>query len=373
MSSFQQRIDDGVSGMYEGLDNGLNKVNDHMYGIQRKWYYLFGGLSNTAKTTFVDWMLMNAIRDADMKGIELHVYYYSYEIDAESKKCVWMSNHLYNKYRCEIPPQKIAGYGKHNRLTPQEKALVDAETAYIDKLFARIHFRYDPANPTGIYKELMDHFDQHGKFNKEKYKAPASDKYGNDVYDNEGNRVYEDRERIVSYTAKNPHAYHIVVHDHIALTKIERKYSLKENLDKLSEYYVWLRNICGLTIMAIQQFNQTLNSVERKKFSGVDLTPQQNDFKDSGNPFQDSDTACGIMNPHSLEMLEWKGYRINDKGKPSLKDSFRVFKIIKNRKGKANVPYGIYFNPKAGYFTELPNPKDLTEQDYIDIEKGVYY
>jgi len=86
--------------------------------------------------------------------------------------------------------------------------------------------------------------------------------------------------------------------------------------------------------MAIQQFNQTLNSVERKKMSGVDLTPQQNDFKDSGNPFQDSDSACGIMNHHALDLLEWKGYRINVQGKPSMKDSFRVFKIIKNRKQK---------------------------------------
>lgn len=372
MSDFQKRIDDGVSGKYEGLDNGLDKVNEFLYGVQRKWYYLFGGLSNTAKTTFVDWVLMNAIRDADMKGIDIHIFYYSYEIDAESKKCVWMSNHIFAKYRIEIPPQKIAGYGS-NRLTPEEKEIVDRETPYIDKLFSRINFRYDPNNPTGIYKELMDHFDQHGKFNKEKYKAPAIDKYGNDVYDNEGNRVFEEKERIVSYTHNNPNAYHIVVHDHIALTKIERKYTLKENLDKLSEYYVWLRNICGLTVMAIQQFNQTLNSVERRKFSGVDLTPQQNDFKDSGNPYQDSDTACGIMNPHSLDMPEWKGYRINIKGKDSMKDSFRVFKIIKNRKGKANISFGIYFNPKAGFFKELPHPDKMTDQDYKEIKEGIYY
>jgi len=364
---FKERINLGQEGNYKGLENGLNRVNTYMYGIQRKWYYLFGGLSNTAKTTFVDFMLMNALKDAELNDIEVHVFYYSYEIDEESKKCVWLSNHIYSKYAISIPPEKIAGYGTH-RLSEYEKEIVDRETPYIESLFKKINFRYDPNNPTGIYKELMDHFDIHGKFIKEKYKAPMIDKYGNDLYNDKG-RMYEEKERIASYVPNNPLAYHIVVHDHIALTKTERNFTLKENLDKLSEYYVWLRNMCNLTILAIQQFNQTLNTVERKKYSGVDLSPQQNDFKDSGNPFQDADTACGIMNPYALDMDTWKKYDIK-----KMKEHFRVLKIIKNRKGKAGIACGLYFNPKAGYFKELPEPDVLNadQQAISDIIQGVY-
>lgn len=348
--SFKNRIDAGLAGDYQGLDNGFDKLNNFLYGIQRKWYYLIGGLSNTAKTTLVDFMVMNAIRDAELKGIELNIFYYSYEIDEESKKCVWLSNHIFNKYRLSIPPEKIAGFGD-NRLSKIEEEIVNKEIPYIDKIFERINFRYDPINPTGIYKELMDHFNKIGKFNYETYNGV--DEYGNQ----------KEMKRIVSYTPNNLLAYNIVVHDHIALTKIEKKYTLKENLDKLSEYYVWLRNLCGLTIFAIQQFNQTLNSVERKKYSGIDLSPQQNDFKDSGNPFQDCDTACGVMNPKALDMDSWGKFNVKKMG-----DHFRVFKIIKNRKGRTNISCPLYFNPKAGFFKELPDG-DIVNKDLQMLEE----
>ena len=71
------------------------------------------------------------------------------------------------------------------------------------------------------------------------------------------------------------------------LLSLERSFTLKENLDKMSEYAVRLRNLFGLTPIFLQQYNQSLNSVDRQKFKGVDISPQQNDFKDSSNPYQD--------------------------------------------------------------------------------------
>ena len=348
--SFKQRIEDGLAGLYHGLPNGLNKFNRYLYGIQRKRYYLYGGLSGSAKTTLVDFKLLNALSYAKKMGIKVYVYYYSFEIDRETKQANFLSCHIFNKYKRIIPPQKILGLGKY-RLDEEEKKLVEQELPYIEQLFQEINFCFDPINPTGIYKELLQHFRDTGKFKMRPYKKVITDKFGNETL--------EDSELMESYEPNDPDSYTIVVKDHLALLKSESGKSVKETIDKDSEYTVLLRNICGLTAMHIQQFNQGLNSVDRQKFKGIDISPQQNDFKDSTNPYQDCDCAIGIMNAYKMDMEECLGYDLT-----LLKNRFRMLKIIKNRGGYDNVACGTTFIPEGGYFKELPPAKEMGSDLY---------
>jgi replicative DNA helicase len=345
--SLRDRIKDGVSGLYVGLDNGLNRINKYIYGVQRKTIYLYGGLSGAAKTTLVDFKVLKAIANAKELGQSIAVFYYSYEIDELTKKMNWLSTHIYNKYGVAIAPEKIAGLGEHE-LTIKEQELVDAEIEYIEELFKSIKFRFDPTNPTGIRNELIEYAKENGEFIFESYL--------------DENKVK--KQRIVSYKPKNPEEYVIVVMDHLALMKRERDFTLKDNIDKMSEYQVWIRNICGYTFKNIQQFNQGLNSVDRLKVKGADLSPQQADFKDSSNPYQDSDVVLGIMNPHKMDFKEYDGYNLEE-----LEDRFRSLKIIKNRKGRDNVQIGLFFKGQAGTFEELPPAIDfaagiISYQDY---------
>lgn len=41
----KERIVAGLSGNYEGLNNGLDRINNYIFGIQRSCYSLIGGLS----------------------------------------------------------------------------------------------------------------------------------------------------------------------------------------------------------------------------------------------------------------------------------------------------------------------------------------
>ena len=52
--NFEERINAGLEGRFKGLDNGLNKANKYLFGIQRSCYYLIGALSGgrmLSKTT----------------------------------------------------------------------------------------------------------------------------------------------------------------------------------------------------------------------------------------------------------------------------------------------------------------------------------
>ena len=347
MSKLLERIQDGLKGKYQGLDNGLSRANKYLFGVQRSCYYLIGGLSGTFKTTLVDFMLLRAIEDAKSKGIRIDIFYYSYEIDEYTKKLNWLSVIIFQKYNIAIPPERIKGLGD-NRLSADELELVNFEIPYIEELFKTINFRYKSNNPTGIYNEMHKHFADNGKFIKETYQ------------DHEGNT----KERILSYQHNDPNVYTIVVLDHILLLKKERGFGDKEVLDKYSEYCVQLRNMFGCTFFNISQFNDGLTNVDRAKFKGIDLSPQMTDFKSTRNPYADADIVLGTMSPFKLDMENWNNYNVK-----KLKSKMLVLKIIKNRLSTDNIAIGLYVNAKAGSFKELPLAKDMTEEIYKKIEQ----
>lgn len=239
--TFRERIQEGLDGKYKGLSNGLNRINKYLFGIQRECYYLLGGLSGAAKTTFVDFVLLEAIRDARSKGIEITVFYHSLEINEHSKKANWLSMLVYNTFNVVIEPEKIKGFGE-NKLSNEEIELIERVLPELESIWSSINWIWEATNPTGIYKDVFRYMSNKGEFLRE----PYLDEHG------------VEKQRIVKFIPKNPEAYHILVMDHIALAKREKNFNLKENLDKLSEYAVTLRNLFRWTIIYLQQFNQGL-------------------------------------------------------------------------------------------------------------------
>ena len=333
----KERIEAGLSGDYEGLDNGLERINKYIFKTQKACYYLLGGLSGSAKTTFLDFVILNAIQDAEAKGVSINVIYYSWEIDETTKKANWLSILIYKKYNIVIAPEKIKGYGEF-RLNEDEKKLIFSELDELERIFNKINWIWESQNPTGMYKYWWDFMGKKGKYIKEPYI---------DEHDKK-------QERIVSFELNDPKEYNIVAGDHLALAKIERGFTLKQNIDKLSEFSVIARNLFKMTFIWLQQFNQGLSSIDRMKFKGADISPQQSDFKDTTNPYTDADVVLGLMNAYKMDMDACIGYNINKLGTSyNLKDSFRMLKIIKNRLSRDNIAIGLLFMPKTGTFKEV--------------------
>ena len=201
-----------------------------------------------------------------------------------------------------------------------------------------------------MYKYWWDFMSPRGNFNYESYI----------------NENGEQKKRIVNFELNDPTEYNLVAMDHVSLSKIEMGYTLKQNLDKLSEYTVICRNLFKMTFIYLQQFNNQMSSIERMKFKGADISPQQSDFRDSGNLYIDSDIALGLMNAYKMDMDTCLNYNINRPGSTyNLKDSFRLLKIIKNRLSRDNIAIGLLFLPKTGSFKELPEPQNMTK-DWLE-------
>lgn len=184
-------------------------------------------------------------------------------------------------------------------------------------------------------------------------------KHGTLFYENYTDSEGNQKKKIVNFKPTNPDWQCLVVVDHLSLLNLERGFSVKENIDKWSEYCVQLSNQFGMSFFNISQFNDSLSSVERSKFKGIDLSPQQSDFKNTRNPYDDSDVVLGLMNPYKLDMRESLKYRLNE-----FKSNFVMLKVIKNRLSVDNIAIGTLFNAKAGTFIELPRAEEMTEDLY---------
>ncbi len=350
--SLKDRVEDGKLGKFEGLNNGLGeKINNYIFGVQRKTITLIGAQSGCYKTTLLDFIVQNALQDAEAKGIKLNLFYNSFEIDKLSKQCNWLSVQIYNKYGIIIPPETIKGFGK-NRLTKDEGELVDSEIPIVENMFSKINFRFKAEHPSGLYFDTWEFFKKRGIFEYEDYTDPEG----------------IEKKKIVKYTLNDPEEYNVMCTDHFYLLKTEKRagqqMTTKQNIDKFSEYQVELKNLFGMSFINLQQFNQGLSNVERAKFKGLDLSPSQGDFRDSTNPYSDSDCCIGLMCPNKLDMENCMGYNV-----PQFRDNLLMFKIIKNRLSKDNLVTGLYVNPKNGTFKELLRPNEITSNYLQNIEK----
>jgi hypothetical protein len=343
--TLQERVQEGIEGKYEGLSNGLPGASKYIFGTQRSCYTLLGGESGSYKTTLLDYILDNSLNSAEAQGIEIDIFYYSFEIDKLTKQCNWLSREVFLVYGVVIPSEKIKGFGK-NRLNHDEQIMVNALIPAVEAKMDKINFVYDGVNPTGCYKDLIKYFKTQGTILYEEYE-----------YEKDG--VMKKSERMTGFIPKDPNKYYLLALDHVALMPLERGFNLKQNIDKLSQYMIILRNIFGLSAFIVQQFNDGLSNVERAKYKGLDISPEKTDFKDTRNTYQDADIVLGTMNPWKMDMDQYGAFKLN-----TWKDSFIILKIIKNRLSKDNIIKPLLAHPTSGRFEELKPPEKPKPQGF---------
>lgn len=142
----------------------------------------------------------------------------------------------------------------------------------------------------------------------------------------------------------------------------EQGFSVKENIDKLSEHLLWTRNYCKFTNILLAQTNRNIGNIERRKLEGEDLTMSLDDISDSSNIAQDSDIVLGIINPHKYGLGSYRRYNIE-----KLQNRTRFLQIIKNRDGEADGSLGMLFIGENGFFKELPRVEDMNDLIYNSI------
>ena len=101
----------------------------------------------------------------------------------------------------------------------------------------------------------------------------------------------------------------------------ERGFNTKQNIDKMSQYLVQLRNNYGATPIVIQQMAFDSENDDRHK-SGR-LTPTLKDFGDSKYTTRDANVIMALFSPYRYNLDRFQGYNVS-----ALGNSYRNLEIL---------------------------------------------
>jgi|VirMetMinimDraft_7_1064189.scaffolds.fasta_scaffold00418_14 hypothetical protein len=350
MSNFILEFKKGQAGKNKGLPmgEGLSHISSSINGVQRARMYGVAAAPKAGKSTFVDHgFVIMPILYAMENNIPIEIIYFSFEIDRVEKEFDFATFFLFYDYgitHIELEDGQLFG-GKniiplvpnylrgrlqddeHKTILMKPKILEALKQVYekrIIPLFGEysekgicitpgvITFIDEKNNPTGLYKYLLHHAEQNGKFNKIQM----------------GNS-----KRIVGYEPKNPDKFTIVITDHLRKLMNERGWQRKQTVDKYIEYTVDIRNWCKYTFVHIIHLNRNMTQMDRlKSFSDL-LYPNSDDIKDTGNLAEDADYVFTLFNPNDerYNLSKHFGKVIKDSDGNELYPDMRTVHLVEAR------------------------------------------
>jgi len=374
-------IEKGQKGNYPWIPIGQEKMGRHI-GIGKRLYHLIGGDPGTGKTAFVDqnyvlrpynWFRYEKPEDDDTK---LKVVYFSMERSKENKMAKWVAMKLWEQEGTLLDVPTVLGWGTAKRkLTNHEKQCIEKYREYYNEMSNHVQVLDGANNPTGVYKQLVDlallHGDdyrrnEHGQlFRKDREKFLQGEPSWEEVPD----RTLPDDVTVEKYDSVYvPHDPNLIIEyiiDHMGVVRQESKLGAKGTLDKMSSYNQLFRDHYGFCPVAINQFNRNNANIMRRV--NTDMSPEKQDFKGSGNMYEDADVVLGLFNPYEFGISPHLGYKINKLVNDEGYNRFRSVTILKNTYGIDNAAFGCQFLGECGYYDELPKASDMTDQMYDDV------
>lgn len=345
---FTQAVERGREGFSIGFDNGLDRINQFLYGTHRGRYYLVGADSGVGKTTLADFMFVIKLwLDCRKKKVPVKIVYLSFELSKREKIARWTAMFIKFLYGLDIPSDYIMGRIPGMLLSDDHLVLVKMARRYVDLFLLDVDFVDGGVHPTWMLSYMVEMYEKLGTVHRDPSKDPKKKGF------------------IRGFTPHNPQLVTALVCDHLALGHEEKGVTgLKAVIDCYSKYAVMLRNTFDTIIIYIQQFASDLMSTHRMGKKGDQVfTPQRIDFGDSKYTYRDADVVMGLLSPIMFDQETYKKYDID-----RLLNYFLACHLMKNRSGPAGRMIPLFVNPIAGIFEELPKDplNELAMEPYYD-------
>jgi hypothetical protein len=337
-------IDRGLRGENRGLNSGLVGMNPYHYGVQQGKIYLIGADSGVGKTTLMDFMLLTAIKNAEMLGIPYVIDYFTLEISMREKLAKWLG--LMLGLRNPDDPQLRLSSNKilsrvalENRMNEYQTAKVKEYVPSVEAMMQKIRFHDSDVvfNPVSFRNIMRERIMENGTL---------------------GKKVLDAEKNVFQYTDYKPHDPRtriITLIDHIGLTETIRDKTLKQCIDSVSTTAVKMRNIANSTFMICQQFTTDLQESMRSGRNNNPLVPQRMDFGDSRYTYRDADVVFGMVDPIQHGIMNLNGLDLAKCHK-----LFRRLYLMKNRYGEAGKYVDLLLDP-IGWFYNIPRDMDKSE------------
>ena len=353
MSTLQDRVkEDLIKRRQKILDGGINSIpspfvrfRTDFLGIEQGKYYVITASTKASKTQFTSYTflytpLLFAYHNPDK--VRLKIFYYALEETPEDVMRRFMSHLIYelSNGTIEVSPEDLRSSRNDKPLSQEVLNFMEREDyKNIISFFENSIIFSTSENPTGVYKECKEYAEEHGIVHYKKVKV--KDELG----------IEKEVDKFDFYEPDDADEYKIIIYDHVSLISAERGLTLKQSIDKLSEYCVLLRNRYGFSPVVIQQ--QAFAGESLDAFKENKIRPTVANLSDSKYPSRDCNMCIGLFSPYKHELPDYKGYNIS-----ILKDNVRFAEVLINRGGQQGGLIALYFNGAVCDWRELPPPND---------------
>lgn len=353
VSKFKERRQRLIDGNVNSIPSPFKRFSDDFIGIEQGTYYLVTSYTKGGKSQFVSYLLYCALMfvyyNQKKIDIDLKILYFNLEETKEKVLTRFISWLLFDwtKWRVRLSPRDLMS-SKNDK--PLDQSVIDLiETDEIQDIidFFESHVEFSSeTNPTGIYKFCRQYAEDNGVITKKP--AKYRDEFGN----------LHDTEVFSSYKANNPNQYVIGVVDTMNIIDNERGFNKKQSIDKLSEYFVLLRNRYNMSFFGIQQQNTKNESIENVKFNKT--RPSTDGLGDSTYTAHDANIVLGIFSPFKFELKEYLGYPVD-----KFRDHLRFLEVLVNRDGELGGIVPLFFDGAVCNWSELPKMEDTVEMGKV--------
>lgn len=352
LGGLEERRQRVLTGKINCIPSPFKGFQQDFPGIQQGTYYLVSGASKSGKTQLASYLflyipVLYAFHHPDQ--LRLKIFYFPLEETPEKITIRFMCFLLYtlSKGAVRVSPLELQSITSHNVVDEEIlKTLRSPEYMEILKFFEEHVLFISERNPTGCWNTINKYAEEAGTIHKKTV-----------WIENKETGVRQCKEVFDYYEAKDKDEYVEIIWDHQSLTALERGMNLKECIDKLSEYFMIMRNHYRyIPIMIAQQNTETIGL---EAFKANKIRPTLSGIADSKNPGKDCTVMLGITNPFAFEVPEFLKYDIT-----KLKGYARFLEVVLNREGESNNVLPMYFDGAVNYFSNLPG-----HEDYEGLQK----
>src|SRR5574344_119611 len=345
LHNIEERRSRILRGEMNSIPSPFIRSSDDFLGIEQAKYYVVTAGTKMSKTQFGSYVfiyttLMYAYEHPEQATV--NVFYYPLEETQEDVMTRFMCYILYklSGYKIRVSPTDLKSTKNDKPLDIEVIELLKSEEYNNILEFFESHIIFSSStNPTGVYNECKKYAKENGTiyYKKQKIKDELGQIKEIDAFD--------------YYELNNPNAYNIIFIDHVSLLSTERGMSLKQTIDKLSEYCVILRNRYKFSPGVIQQ--QAFAGEGLDAFKENKLRSTTANLADSKYPARDANIVLGLFSPFKYELKDYMRYDIT-----KLRDNVRFLEVLINRGGSMGGIIALYFDGAVNYFNELPPPED---------------
>lgn len=340
----RKRRERAVNGDINCIPLPFRRFRNDLPGVEQGTYYLISGLSKASKTQITNFIfLYNSVLYAYNNPTKLRVkfFYFPLEETPEAITLRFVAFLLHDKYGIRISPTDLKSTDVEHPVPDSVLEKIDSESIQSVLRFFESHVEFlEDRNPTGVYKVVNNYAKQHGQIHYRTIKVP-----------NKETGVEEERKLFDYYEPDDTDEYVFIIVDHVSLLDSERNLTLRETINKLSEYMVICRNRYNYIPVIVQQQSTETGNLEA--FKAGKIRPTMAGLADSKYTGRDCSVMIGITNPYSFELPDYYGYNIT-----KLKGNFRVLEVVLNRNGMSNGLCPLFFDGAINFFEECPKPTD---------------